>query len=368
MLRFVPTLAAVALAVGLLAPPAAACIPADLNHDGIVNGMDLGLLLGDWGPTAGDADLNGNGVVDGFDLALLLAEWGEPKFATGSFPEEWIHGAPVCVPSPLPLIQIHQYNDNTFILRQSTCVHFEGPFIYLLFGEDKVLMQDTGMTAAAGQPTLPLATTVYQIVNQWLADHGKASIQLVVTHSHSHGDHVAHDFQFAGQPDTAVVGTSVSAVQTFFGIPAASWPNLIVPYDLGGRIVDVIPIPGHQTAHVALYDRETRLLFTGDTLYPGRLYISNFPQYVASIGRLVDFTERNPVCWVLGTHIEMTQTPTVDFAFGATYHPNEHVLQLTRDHLLELHAAVLEMGTTPFIEEHDDFIVWPLTPFGQRPD
>ncbi len=49
--------------------------PADLNHDGTVDGADLGLLLAVWGERDRDADLNNNGVVDGADLGLLLAEW-----------------------------------------------------------------------------------------------------------------------------------------------------------------------------------------------------------------------------------------------------------------------------------------------------
>lgn len=48
--------------------------PADLNHDGAVDGADLGILLGAWG-TAGPGDLDGNGSVDGADLGMLLAAW-----------------------------------------------------------------------------------------------------------------------------------------------------------------------------------------------------------------------------------------------------------------------------------------------------
>jgi hypothetical protein len=48
--------------------------PADLNADGVVNGADLSILLGDWGG-AGIADLNGDGTVDGADLSTLLADW-----------------------------------------------------------------------------------------------------------------------------------------------------------------------------------------------------------------------------------------------------------------------------------------------------
>jgi hydroxyacylglutathione hydrolase len=148
-------------------------------------------------------------------------------------------------------------------------------------------------------------------------------------------------------------------MQGFFGI--TNWPTDIVPYDLGaGRVVDVIPIPGHQTAHIALYDRQTGVLFTGDTLYPGRLYISNFPAYLASIQRLVDFTATRPVCHVLGTHIEMSNVPGDDFPIGSTYHPNEHPLPLGREHLLELLQGVIGMQASPHIEVHDEFIIWPF--------
>jgi hypothetical protein len=49
--------------------------PADLNGDGVVDGADLGLLLGAWGQ-AGATDLNGDGTTDGADLGLLLGAWG----------------------------------------------------------------------------------------------------------------------------------------------------------------------------------------------------------------------------------------------------------------------------------------------------
>jgi Dockerin type I domain len=52
----------------------------DLNGDGVVSGLDLALLLGQWGrcPATGGcaADLDGSGVVNGLDLAMLLAAWG----------------------------------------------------------------------------------------------------------------------------------------------------------------------------------------------------------------------------------------------------------------------------------------------------
>jgi hypothetical protein len=51
----------------------------DLNGDGEVNGADLGLILGAWGPctaTPCTGDLNGDGNVNGADLGLILGAWG----------------------------------------------------------------------------------------------------------------------------------------------------------------------------------------------------------------------------------------------------------------------------------------------------
>ncbi len=328
------------------------CMPADLDADAEVGVTDLLGLLGAWGTDpGGPPDLDGDGTVGVTDLLGLLAGWGPTDIVGGSFPAVWINGGPNCPTEPD--IQVHQYNADTYILRQSLCTNFEGPFMYLLFGQDKVLMQDTGAGGIA------IADAVYAIIDEWLAANEQESIQLIVSHSHAHGDHVAGDGQFAGQPNTTVVGLSTAAVSAFFGI--TSWPTQIVEYDLGGgRIIDVIPIPGHHPAHIALYDRQTGVLFTGDTLYPGRLYISSFSAYVSSITRLVQFIEDKPVCHVLGTHIEMSNTPGDDFPFGATYHPDEHPLPLERGHLHELLDAVRSMQADPFIEVHDDFIVYPL--------
>lgn len=54
--------------------PSLAC-SADLNGDGIVNGADMGALLGAWGTDDECADLSGSGLVGAEDLAILLGAW-----------------------------------------------------------------------------------------------------------------------------------------------------------------------------------------------------------------------------------------------------------------------------------------------------
>jgi hypothetical protein len=57
----------------------ATCCPADLNQDSQVNGSDIAVLLGFWGPTGTAfpaADINQDGIVNGSDLAAVLTAWG----------------------------------------------------------------------------------------------------------------------------------------------------------------------------------------------------------------------------------------------------------------------------------------------------
>jgi hypothetical protein len=50
----------------------------DLTLDGVVNGADLGILLGSWFECQGGcaSDLNSDGIVNGADLGILLSAWG----------------------------------------------------------------------------------------------------------------------------------------------------------------------------------------------------------------------------------------------------------------------------------------------------
>ena len=58
-------------------PRCIACV-GDLECDGLVDGNDLGVLLGAWGACTGTcpADLNEDGFVNGDDLGGLLGAWG----------------------------------------------------------------------------------------------------------------------------------------------------------------------------------------------------------------------------------------------------------------------------------------------------
>ncbi len=50
----------------------------DVIRDNMVDGIDLGAILGAWGSTGGaiDTDVNNDGIVNGLDLAAVLSGWG----------------------------------------------------------------------------------------------------------------------------------------------------------------------------------------------------------------------------------------------------------------------------------------------------
>jgi len=273
-----------------------------------------------------------------------------PGVRAGVLPKAWLLGGPKCI--EIPEFQVHEYNEDFYILRQSGCSNYEKPFLYLLFGRDRALLLDTG----AGKTEV--ARVVNHVIKQWLARNKRQSIQLVVAHTHAHGDHTGGDEQFKALVGTILVAPNLNAVQSFFGLK--SWPEEIAQYDLGGRILDVIAIPGHHPTSIALYDRQTGVLFTGDTLYPGRLYIRDPVQFIHSIQRLVDFTQNRQVAHILGNHIENTRTPYLDYRIGTVYQPDEHALELGRGELLELNEALHRMKGTLVRMALRDFTIWPM--------
>jgi glyoxylase-like metal-dependent hydrolase (beta-lactamase superfamily II) len=276
-------------------------------------------------------------------MTSALIDFSGGVASHGELPDRWSLGG--------EQMQIHRYNEHTYILRQSKAVSFEAPFMFLLFGNDRALLLDTGANAK-----FPLRATVDELVDQWLAAHPRPAYPLVVAHSHGHGDHVAGDSQFAERPETTVVAHPVAAVREFFRF--ADWPTEPVEFDLGGRPLTILGIPGHHEASIAIYDPWTRLLLTGDTVYPGRLYIRDIAAFVGSLNRMVTFAQRHPVSHVLGCHIEMTTTPGVDYPIGARHQPNEPPLQLTPRHLTLIRNAAAAAADIPGVHVHDDFILF----------
>jgi glyoxylase-like metal-dependent hydrolase (beta-lactamase superfamily II) len=276
----------------------------------------------------------------------------------GDLEVAWIHGSESAKHNTDPDIQIHAYDEHTLILRQNMAVNYEAPFIFLLFGNARAVLIDTGATAS--QDFFPLRRTVDGLMDAWLAAHPRVGYRLLVLHTHPHGDHVAGDAQFAGRPDTVLVDAARDSAWEFFGF--TDYPDdggsdgdsdggggTVEParVDLGGRVLECWPSPGHHNAAVTFYDPYTGFLLTGDTVYPGRLYIQDWPAFVRTIDRLIGFCGTRPVTHVLGCHIEMSREPGVDYPIYTTYQPDEPPLQMKVDDLREIRRAIDEAGGRP---------------------
>jgi glyoxylase-like metal-dependent hydrolase (beta-lactamase superfamily II) len=275
----------------------------------------------------------------------------------GDLDVQWIHGSRGRGAAPAPPIQVHAYDEHTIILRQSKSVHFEAPFMFLLFGNHCAMLIDTGATPEPAR--FPLRATVDRLIESWLAAHPRSTYALVVAHTHGHNDHVAADVQFAGRPDTTIVGHDPEAVRSFFGFGEA-WPAEQVGYDLGGRVLQIIGATGHQEAAIVLHDPYTGILLTGDTVMPGRLYARDFPVFADTVERLAAFAEAHPVTHVLGCHVEMTNRPRQDYPLGARYQPDERPLPMTVAQLAAVRDAVGQAATRTGVHVFDDFVVYHL--------
>jgi len=269
----------------------------------------------------------------------------------GTFPTTWISGKNC---ETEPKFQVHRYSDGLFIIRQSKCEIYEAPFMYLIFGDDRALLMDTG-----SNPRSPVAEVVDETIASWCAENGRDSIPLVVAHTHSHGDHVQGDAQFDGRAGVAqLVGTSQDEVEEFWQFE--DFPNDVPTIDLGGRVIDVLGTPGHQPQSVTLYDRKTRVLMTGDIVYPGHLFVfsaADWPIFVASLERMTKWAAEHPVEWVLGCHIEFSDEAFQSYEYGKVYHPNEHPLQFEPTVLKKILDASLAMKGDPVSQVFDEFVL-----------
>lgn len=246
--------------------------------------------------------------------------------AAGKLAFRWTYGSNVAAKNRDPRVQVVQYNEDTFVLRQNVCIHWEAPFTYLLFGNKGALLIDSGATANAQH--YPLRDTVDKIIARWGQARGRSKVPLTV--ALTSGEDVAQNqglVQFAGRPDTTIVPTPFDVMKQYYGF-RKSWPSRTSAIDLGDRVIEVIPTPGTHKDGVTFYDPYCQILFTGDFLYPGKINISNDRDYIVSLKMLKAFaTDRSPK-WILGGHVEMMFVPGKYYPRFANHKPYERILQM----------------------------------------
>jgi glyoxylase-like metal-dependent hydrolase (beta-lactamase superfamily II) len=200
-----------------------------------------------------------------------------------------------------PWFEIYEVSPGEYAIHEPR--QDEHVFSYLITGTTKALLFDSGLGIGR----------IQDVVRQLTA------LPVTVVNSHTHYDHYAGNYAFdnilavdtaytrkssEGRPNSAIASTVLGAGKTCGALPAgvsletySVRPFKISRYvsdgekiDLGGRTLEVLLTPGHTPDAVCLLDRARRELFTGDTFYPGSLWLwapeTDLDAYQSSIDRL----------------------------------------------------------------------------------
>ena len=215
-------------------------------------------------------------------------------------------------------MQVTRHDETTFVLRQPLSENFEAPFLYLLMGSERAILFDSGATKNSD-----IRRTVDGLIG---------NRQLVLGHSHAHSDHIAGDGQFAGVPKRGYEPGEI---------------------DLGDRKLTVLATPGHHQTAITVFDPQTGWLLTGDTVYPGRLYVNDMPAFIESLRVL---SARKGVTAVMGCHIEMSASGR-GYRLGARRHPDEAPLAMQPSVLPEVLQAAESVRGKPGIHPFRGFVI-----------
>ena len=144
---------------------------------------------------------------------------------------------------------------------------------YLIAGRDRALLFDTGSGVR----------DISEVVKSL------TELPVIAMPSHMHFDHTGNLHRFA---DIAIADLPIlraceqggifrAADDLFLGfyegmtwndVRVSKWLPIGATVDLGGRKLEVIHTPGHSPDSVSLFDRQAKILFAADYVYPGSLY------------------------------------------------------------------------------------------------
>jgi len=283
-------------------------------------------------------------------LCLPCAAVAAADLATHS----WRAGAADCATDAAPAYEVLAPAPGSYVLRQNKCRHFEAPFLYLLIGDQRAVLLDTGARAESG--AADLRATVDDLLRQNEAA-GAEALPLLVLHTHGHSDHTAGDAAFASRNGTELVPAEPAAMHAALGL--ADWPDGQGRLDLGNRMLTVLAVPGHHEQSIAVHDDRTGWLLSGDTLFPGQIVVKDWSAYRHSVQKLAGFAAQVPVTGILGGHIERAADGS-EYPIGLRHHPDEAALPLGVADLRALNAALMAR-TQPARIELDRLTVVPMS-------
>jgi glyoxylase-like metal-dependent hydrolase (beta-lactamase superfamily II) len=261
-------------------------------------------------------------------LVACLVLSASALFAEGEIPE-WCRGLPRVEYKSLQRLLASDSWFEVYVVAPAVFAIYEPhqseeTISYLIVGDKQALLFDTGMGIGDIRKVAAELTR----------------LPIVVMNSHTHDDHVGSNWQFhtiyamdteftrqnaRGSHEDAQA--EVAPGQICGTLPrrferktyaTRSWKITAYRHDgdridLGGRSLDIIATPGHTPDSISLLDRDHGLLFTGDTYYPGTIWLyrpeTNLEAYGSSIRRLAALVPR--VKTILGAHNIPVAPPSV---------------------------------------------------------
>ena len=239
------------------------------------------------------------------------------------------------VPINDPWFEVYRVAPATFAIYEPH--QSEEVISYLIVGTKQALLFDTGMGIG----------NIKAIVTRL------TSRPIVVLNSHTHDDHVGGNWQFlfifgmdsaftrvnakgSRQDAQAELAKDQICVSSPGMMPknfdpakyaTKPWKISLFVHDgfkvnLGGRTVELLATPGHTPDSISLIDRANGLLFTGDTFYPGEIWLfrpeTDFTAYLASVKKLVALAPQ--IKLALGAHNVPVAQPSVFGQLDAAIH------------------------------------------------
>ena len=179
---------------------------------------------------------------------------------------------------------------------------------YLVLGQNRALLFDTGMGIAR----------ISDVVRQ-LTD-----LPITVLNSHTHMDHIGGNAEFVSivamdtdytrtrseglenehvreelAPSALCAPLPNGVTQDSYAIRAWSITEVATDghiIDLGGRLLEVVAVPGHTPDAIALLDSEAGYLWTGDSFYEGPIWLfapeTDLERYAESVERMAELAPR----------------------------------------------------------------------------
>ncbi|MDQ0207418.1 glyoxylase-like metal-dependent hydrolase (beta-lactamase superfamily II) [Alkalicoccobacillus murimartini] len=239
-----------------------------------------------------------------------------------------------------PWFTVQQIDSTTYAI--SEYGHWEKVHSFLLIGESKAILIDTGL----GIDDMSRVTSQL------------TELPIVVLTTHVHADHIgSHDkfdqiYVHEADKDwlvNGIQGLPIEQIRKDMGrditipTPESFDPQTYTPYqgepagllhegdviELGNRSLKVLHTPGHSPGHLAFFDQERGYLFTGDLLYDETPVYAHYPSTnpVDLVNSLEKIASLNHVSMVYGAHNSVGLQPAIlDEVKTAVAYLREHQL------------------------------------------